>query len=384
MGVMDLTVGDLTPEKGEKKCCCCCCSCFGFVVFILLVTSFQQVNRLNAGLLRNSLTGEVGLERAYLQGRYFVGFWNEFLHFPTTLNTIEFADEAVEEGVQQLGKLRSRDKDGKQIWLDVSVQYRIYPEELPQIYREMTKVYEDVYISELRGALQQVTNEFAIDQAWRDYPSVQKKMHDVCKAVLLQRHAECWGLQLWGIRLQVEYENQLIRTQVRKQAEETARATQLQTEYRQKTQVANVTIINQKGVADKNRIERDSVSAAQSALVTAQGRKRAAVQLRLKIVQDEVQYQRILMLKNKKSASPGHIFFSKSNELRSEVHRAVAETGSALRHFDVAPRQRTMRARGSMCERAAVHPFRVLHAGPCRRCLVECPRVRLAFSRRCR
>ena len=31
------------------------------------------------------------------------------------------------------------------------------------------------------------------------------------------------------------------------------------------------TIINQKGVADKNRIERDSVSAAQSALVTAQG-----------------------------------------------------------------------------------------------------------------
>ena len=28
-------------------------------------------------------------------------------------------------------------------------------------------------------------------QAWRDYPSVQKKMHDVCKAVLLQRHAEC-------------------------------------------------------------------------------------------------------------------------------------------------------------------------------------------------
>ena len=60
---------------------------------------------------------------------YFVGFWNEFLLFPTTLNTIaawalskycldlllmagfqdipkEFADEAVEEGVQQLGKLR--------------------------------------------------------------------------------------------------------------------------------------------------------------------------------------------------------------------------------------------------------------------------------------
>ncbi|CAK9097140.1 unnamed protein product [Durusdinium trenchii] len=210
-------------------------------------------------------------------GRYFVGFWHEFLHFPTTLNTIEFADEAVEDGVQMLGKLRSRDKDGKQIWLDVSVQYRIYPQELPQIYREMTKLYEDVYISELRGALQRVTNEFTIDQAWKDYATVQKKMHDICKEVLTVRHADCWGLQLWGIRLQVEYENQLIRTQVRKQAEETALARQTQTTYRQKTEVilaeyvANLTVIQQKGQADKQRIERDAVSAARSALVTAQG-----------------------------------------------------------------------------------------------------------------
>ena len=29
----------------------------------------------------------------------------------------------------------------------------------------MTKLYEDVYISELRGALQRVTNEFAIGEA---------------------------------------------------------------------------------------------------------------------------------------------------------------------------------------------------------------------------
>ncbi|CAK9113672.1 DNA polymerase I A [Durusdinium trenchii] len=317
MGVMDLRLGDCIPEAGEKKCCCCCCSCTFFVVFILLLTSFQQVNRLNAGLLRNGFTGEVNLERSYLPGRYFVGFWHEFLHFPTTLNTIEFADEAVEDGVQMLGKLRSRDKDGKQIWLDVSVQYRIYPQELPQIYREMTKLYEDVYISELRGALQRVTNEFTIDQAWKDYATVQKKMHDICKEVLTVRHADCWGLQLWGIRLQVEYENQLIRTQVRKQAEETALARQTQTTYRQKTEVilaeyvANVTVIQQKGQADKQRIERDAVSAARSALVTAQGEVlnlvRGIVKVnatdtvpeRLMTGSDLAKYQRVLMFKEK-------------------------------------------------------------------------------------
>ena len=31
--------------------------------------------------------------------------------------------------------------------------------------RDMTKLYEDVYISELRGALQRITNDFAIDEA---------------------------------------------------------------------------------------------------------------------------------------------------------------------------------------------------------------------------
>ncbi|CAJ1386172.1 unnamed protein product [Effrenium voratum] len=321
MGISEVTVGDMIPSKPEKRCCAMC-GCISFlIIFILFLTSFQQVNRLNAGLLRNGFTGEVNLERSYLPGRYFVGFWNEFMHFPTTLNTIEFADEAVEEGVQQLGKLRSRDKDGKQIWLDVSVQYRIYPNELPQIYREMTKLYEDVYISELRGALQRITNEFTVDEAWKDYSAVNQKMLDECKTVLLPRHAECWGLQLWGVRLQTEYENQLVRTQVRKQAEETALATQTQTEYRQKTEVilaeyvANVTVINQKGQADKQRIERDALSAAQSALVGAQGDV-------LKIVFDTVKlnatdttteklmsgselvkYQNILMLKEKKSSN---------------------------------------------------------------------------------
>ena len=35
----------------------------------------------------------------------------------------------------------------------------------PTCSRDMTKLYEDVYISELRGALQRITNDFTIDEA---------------------------------------------------------------------------------------------------------------------------------------------------------------------------------------------------------------------------
>lgn len=44
---------------------------------------------------------------------------------------------------------------------------RVFPAsfQCPVSSRDMTKLYEDVYISELRGALQRITNDFTIDEA---------------------------------------------------------------------------------------------------------------------------------------------------------------------------------------------------------------------------
>lgn len=301
--------------------------CSGFTILLLIIilsASVVQVDRLKAGLLKNGITGEVDLEKAYLPGRYFFGFWYQVVSFPTTLNTIEFSDETPEDGVAKLGKLISRDRDGKQVFLDLTVQYRIFPEKLPEIYREMTILYEDVYTSELRGRFQQAFNNFPIAQVWEKYTEVQAFLLKECRAVLLVRHAECWGLQLWGVRLQPQYEQALVNTQVQKQAKVTAIKRQNQTSLRAKTTVElaaylkNQTVIRNKGQADKLQIVRRAKSESQAALIFAQGEVLGLVSDLVRLPERTgpsprpeirlngsalVHYQRILMMTDQKNSN---------------------------------------------------------------------------------
>mmetsp|Transcript_51665 Transcript_51665/g.83821 ORF Transcript_51665/g.83821 Transcript_51665/m.83821 type:complete len:338 (+) Transcript_51665:58-1071(+) len=281
---LDSKVVDLIPDTFGKVVCSLC-SFIGLVLFaILLGTSVHQVDRLHCGLVKDTVSGVVDLENVYTPGRYTIGFYKEFIVFPTTLNTILFSDERPEAGVQQLSVLRSRDRDGKQIRLDISVQYRLNPDQVGQIYREYTVLYEDIYISELRGALQKATNNFAIAEAWESYAEVQKMLKKACTDVLLPRHAECWGLQLWGVRLEDRYEQALIRTQIRKQAQRTEEARKIAATARAKTEVIladyqkNVTIIEAGGNAQKVIIEYGAISKAKANLIAAQGAAMGLVQ----------------------------------------------------------------------------------------------------------
>jgi hypothetical protein len=190
-----------------------------FIVFVpCTVVPLQE---LHLGLAKNKVTGVVDLNTTHTPGRYWIGVWREFISVPSYLCTIEFSDEAPEEGVQPLSRLRARDMEGKLMFLDVSVQYRLIPEEMGQLYREMTVLYEDVYISELRDRLSKACNRFRALEIWQNYEEVNERMFQECIDVLKPRHAVCWGLQIWGIELNKRYEDQLIRTQVRKQAQRT-------------------------------------------------------------------------------------------------------------------------------------------------------------------
>jgi hypothetical protein len=201
------------------------------------------------------VTGYVDLENAYTPGRYWIGFWKEFEEFPSTLNTIEFSDEAPEKGVRHLGVLRSRDKDGKFIKLDISIQYKLDPDKIGLLYKDMLLFYEDIFISELRDQLAKAANGFVISEAWEKFTRVVDLMKQKCDVVLKSRHAQCWGLQLWGVSLSNQYESKLIETQVRKQAAKTETLRLQQEEVRAQTQVIlanlsrHILIVKTKGEA---------------------------------------------------------------------------------------------------------------------------------------
>jgi hypothetical protein len=310
---MDTEFLDVVPQTPAGICCTGCCSIVNLVLIILFFPcTIQQLGQYRIGILKNSVTGYVNLDESYVPGRYWIGFWKEFITFPSTLNTIEFSDESPEEGVYHLGMLKSRDRDGKQVQLDISVQYRLNPAQLGNVYKDYLLSYEDIYISELRDGFAKAANQFPIEDTWMDYPSVAERFRVQCNKLLSERYAECWGLQLWGVTLTSKYEAKLILTQVRKQAIKTEEAMKSVTEVRSKTQVLlaeygkNVTIIKSAGEAEKYRVEREAFATAQANIIEAQAQA-------LQIVRDRVcpEYAKEDLAGNITCQMPGWVMSSK-------------------------------------------------------------------------
>jgi hypothetical protein len=271
---------DVMPTGPGPICACGWCCIVNFTLIILFFPcTVTQLGQFKLGLVRNKVTGYVALDQPHTPGRYWIGFWKEMVEFPSTLNTIEFSEEQPEKGVQHLSVLRSRDKHGKQILLDVSVQYRLRPENIGKIYKDMLTHYEDIFISELRDAFAKAANKFAIAEVWENYTSVTDVMLAKCVEVLTNRRAECWGLQLWGVTLTKQYENKLILTQVRKQAQRTqsARLDKERISAQTKVLVAeygkNISIVESAGLATKYNMEKEAVSKAQANFIGAQAKQ---------------------------------------------------------------------------------------------------------------
>lgn len=235
-----------------------------------------QVDRLHFGLHKDGISGVVDLDNVLTPGRYYVGFWSQIILFPSYLFTIEFSNEKPEEGVDHLSVLQTRDTTGKRIFLDISVQVRLYQKEVGVLYKEMLNQYTSVLTSELRDALAKAANKFEISDAWTNYRQVTAILTEACQKALSPRHAECWSLQLWGITLESKYEAALIKTQVKKQAQRSEEERKRHSIVRAQTNVIlaqykkDQTIIEANGTAQKFLIEKEASAIADKNLIKAQ------------------------------------------------------------------------------------------------------------------
>eukprot|EP00931_Biecheleriopsis_adriatica_P008125 TRINITY_DN109354_c0_g1_i1.p1 TRINITY_DN109354_c0_g1~~TRINITY_DN109354_c0_g1_i1.p1 ORF type:complete len:343 (+),score=64.46 TRINITY_DN109354_c0_g1_i1:87-1115(+) len=335
---MDTRLKDVVPENPLARICCGCSLLLGIILISLFApASVIQLDRLHFGLAKNGVTGVVDMATPLAPGRYYLGFWMEIITFPSTLNTIEFSDEKPEEGVQHMSVLRSRDRDGKRIFLDVSVQYRLMQNSVGTIYSNMLTFYEDVFISELRNELAIACNKFAIDEAWTDYDKVTQIMQTACENALSPHKAECWGLQLWGIRLESKYEQALIKTQVRKQAQITEENRKRHSLVRAETQVMlaeykkNKTIIEAQGEADRFLITEEAKANASNNLIDAQAKSAEIVRRIVQVAKDNatmnddqmVEYLKWIMLQ--RMTDTNFIIHSSNDKLSGVNAKALGE-----------------------------------------------------------
>lgn len=180
----------------------------------------------------------VDTDTVYDPGRHFIGPWNSFVLFPSSVRSIEFSNEVKLESLgMRYPALHTRTKEGLALHLQVSLQYRLIKDHIGDLYKEFNKDFEKFFLCQIRDTLIKAAADYEGPQLWINRRAVSARMYEMVNEVLGQTYAECWGLQLMVIELPKEFEDSIVATQVVQQNVSTMENEQIATQIRAETDV---------------------------------------------------------------------------------------------------------------------------------------------------
>jgi len=155
-------------------------------------------------------------DKTYGSGRWYLGLGNHFIKFPKMVKSIFFIDDP--SGATQGPALQSRTKDGLNVRLEVSFQYRLKPDDLFNMYSMLGHKYEQTFI---RMAIEQLTTAATLHNAhyfFTNRSTISQEMHSMLDDHF-QSHAssEVPFFQLRTVHLPDEFEDAIKETQVKQQ-----------------------------------------------------------------------------------------------------------------------------------------------------------------------
>jgi len=188
---------------------------FVFGLFVLFWISFDSLEYQEMGL-NYSWVFKTVQPRPYTSGRYYVGPGNHFIKFPKMVKSIFFIDDP--SGGTQAPAIQSRTRDGLNVRLEVSFQYRLKFNELFTMYETLGLRYEQTLV---RMAIEQLTTAATMHNAHYFFSNrtvISTEMHKMLDKHF-QHHAfaEVPFFQLRTVHLPSEFEEAIKETQVRQQ-----------------------------------------------------------------------------------------------------------------------------------------------------------------------
>eukprot|EP00440_Ansanella_granifera_P051938 gb/GFBE01056311.1/.p1 GENE.gb/GFBE01056311.1/~~gb/GFBE01056311.1/.p1 ORF type:complete len:389 (+),score=98.15 gb/GFBE01056311.1/:1-1167(+) len=218
------------------------CGCCTFIVLLcMLLASFAGLHATKFAIVRNKVTGVVNFGSTYQGGRNLIGFWNDYLEFPATIQSIEWLPGApIDSKTRDLSPMSVRTADGLMVELGVVAQYRVVKDKIPDIYQTYKTDYEAFFISNLRSALQGIISTYKATELYTNRDEVDQSLYTTCQQVCeqnLKGYLSCWGIQLMEVNLDERIETANIRQQVEMQKQATENMKQKASLIRAKTQV---------------------------------------------------------------------------------------------------------------------------------------------------
>lgn len=182
---------------------------------VLFFFSFDTLEYQEYGL-NFSRISETVERKPYTSGRYYLGIANHFIRFPRMVNSVLFSDE--DAGAKQGPALQSRTRDGLNVRLEVSFQYRLKFEKVYDLYSTLGKDYEPTF---LRMAIEQLATAATDHSAhffFTNRTAISAVMHQRLNDHFQERaFSEVPFFQLRMVHLPHDFEEAIRETQVKQQ-----------------------------------------------------------------------------------------------------------------------------------------------------------------------
>eukprot|EP00931_Biecheleriopsis_adriatica_P121700 TRINITY_DN96760_c0_g1_i1.p1 TRINITY_DN96760_c0_g1~~TRINITY_DN96760_c0_g1_i1.p1 ORF type:complete len:325 (-),score=94.93 TRINITY_DN96760_c0_g1_i1:66-1040(-) len=234
------------------KACGLCCCCFWFIFAVIAIPfSFKSMEqgKFAVELLWASQT--IKDEPVTQAGLKFVGLGNTLLEYPSTFQTMYFTSstsgvQATEEGSQfqpiVRGPIRARSKDGLEMYVTVTFQWKLQPQALHELYDILGEVmYRDEFVRFARRAIIKTCSRYTADEYFVNRSSINAEMlqdlADNFNATAKGLSAEIKGLQLQEVDLPDEFDAEIANTQTQMQELEVARAERFEKQVAMETEV---------------------------------------------------------------------------------------------------------------------------------------------------
>ena len=122
--------------------------------FIMLGLSFKSVEYNQYALKQNVFTKQID-DVVYEEGLHFIGFWNQFIVFPSTYITVEFTPASWADDIP----ISVQTKNGLLVRVDVSFQFKIREADLLQLYSDYGMAYKSYIQAVARSSLRAVVGD---------------------------------------------------------------------------------------------------------------------------------------------------------------------------------------------------------------------------------
>lgn len=209
---------EIGPAHYAGGCGCC------LILVTLLLASLKGLHATKFAITQNSFTGVVHFDPVYYGGRNLVGFWNHYIEFPATVQSIEWLHGSPSFGSRDLSPFHVRTLDGLMVNLGIVAKYHIRQDKIPEIYRLYKDGIEEFFVSNLRSELQQTIANFPATALYQRRGQVDAALERACEKVCREHihdYIACWYINLLDVELAAQIEAMNIREQVEKQKQRT-------------------------------------------------------------------------------------------------------------------------------------------------------------------